>query len=232
MFLTTMTIGLQYLSCMIIGYYITQFYPIQKIITSFSNQLPIIKVNYNIQSQNIKCLNTSTQIESKIKLVNVSYEKSPFFDRFPVFEKIYKYLIPFKLQNNLLNMYFNNIQIELPQLINSKILNVLIYGYPSDDFDCLCYAHYLNDVKYTPKYYNSQLWIQTKFDKNQLKPGHTIIMYDDNQNISHFAVYLDQGLYISKFGTTGGVYVSDLSSMKKYYNSNDVYQIIPRYLTA
>ncbi|KKR69735.1 MAG: hypothetical protein UU12_C0038G0012, partial [Candidatus Woesebacteria bacterium GW2011_GWA2_40_7b] len=119
--------------------------------------------------------------------------------------------------------------VELPEDMLQNMANYLanknnITGH----FDCASFAHAANGIQYESPNYNPSNWIQSEFDGN-INPGETVIIEDkDKPNMfNHFAIYLGDDLYISKFGGAGPLIVSDLDAMKKGFDGDSVFKLKP-----
>ncbi len=75
------------------------------------------------------------------------------------------------------------------------------------------------------------MWIINSLkSEDDLKPGDTIFISRVNtpyQGITHFAIYIGYGLYLSKFGNLGRLIVTSLNEMKKGFGGNFVFSAIP-----
>ncbi len=119
--------------------------------------------------------------------------------------------------------------VELPEDMLQNMANYLanknnITGH----FDCASFAHAANGIPYESPKYDPSNWVQSDFDGN-INPGETIIMEDKNKPnlFNHFAIYLGDGLYISKFGSSGPLIVSDVDGMRKGFGSDKVFKLKP-----
>lgn len=103
-------------------------------------------------------------------------------------------------------------------------------------FDCGSFAHFINDIPYQFSNYRAESWdMRLLNDENNLKPGDTIALTKtDNPNdfsdgdITHFAIYLGDSLYLSKFGSKGKLIVANLEEMKKGFGGDYFFQANPK----
>jgi len=103
-------------------------------------------------------------------------------------------------------------------------------------FDCASFVHFVNDVPYQFGNCQAKNWnMRLLSDENNLKPGDTIaIAKIDNPNnfsdedITHFAIYLGDSLYLSKFGSKGKLIVANLEEMKKGFGGEYFFQANPK----
>lgn len=101
----------------------------------------------------------------------------------------------------------------------------------TEKYDCADFAHELNGVEYEHANYDPEKWEYINY-YSILKPGDTILMKkssDTNpKNFDHFAIYLDDGLFLSKHGNIGPLIVTGLEEMKTLFESDSVFQIRPK----
>ena len=126
-------------------------------------------------------------------------------------------------------------RIDLPDEMLKRIAQYIRdeSGEPLKDFDCASFAHYVSGVPYEFGNFDPQKWnVHPLPDESNFKPGDIVmIVSTDNPSsfeankIVHFAVYLNSGLYISKFGRTGKLIVASLEEMKKGFQGNYAYQV-------
>jgi hypothetical protein len=100
-------------------------------------------------------------------------------------------------------------------------------------FDCSSFAHFVNDIPYEFSNFFHHKWeIKLIKDKKNLNSGDTIFISEsedlDDLKITHFAIYLGNNLYISKFGNAGKLMVTNLEEMKKGFGGRFCFQAIPR----
>ncbi len=117
----------------------------------------------------------------------------------------------------------------LPEAMSARILDYLRLGRaPSSPFDCNCFAHYMNGVDYLFGKFDRQKWVvEPMVDESSLKEGDTIIIGHDRQMLTHFAIYLGEGYYLSKFGSSGPLIVADLPAMKIGFGGEVVFRTHP-----
>lgn len=98
-------------------------------------------------------------------------------------------------------------------------------------FDCASFAHYANGIPYVFSHFDPSFWNVEAFAESSMKPGDTVAIHnggDRLEDITHFAIYLGDGLYISKFGTAGRLIVSNIDEMKKGFAGEDVVKVSPK----
>lgn len=96
-------------------------------------------------------------------------------------------------------------------------------------FDCVSFAHMINGIPYEFGKYNSANWEMTPFN-GYLNVGDTISICNsdsESRRDNHFAIYVGDGLYLSKFGGPGPLIVTDLTEMKKGFDGDLVYKMKP-----
>ena len=105
-------------------------------------------------------------------------------------------------------------------------------------FNCLSFAKHANGLpqsqsaegipQFEPHYWD----ICPMDDEASLKSGDTVFIAElpdpTEYSATHFAVYLNDGLYLSKFGNTGPLIASSLPEMKKGFGGDHTFQIVPR----
>lgn len=117
--------------------------------------------------------------------------------------------------------------LDLPESVKTQLLKYLMN--PPEPCDCNCFAHAINNVKFKMGIFDDSSWMITKFvGESYLYPGDTIYIEKAKDTFTHFAVYLGQGLYISKFGYRGPLIVTSLEAMKYAYDADQVWIIRPR----
>lgn len=117
----------------------------------------------------------------------------------------------------------------LPPEMNSRIIAYLkAGGAPSVPFDCNCFAHFMNGKEYEFNRFSYSEWqIEEYSSEKNLVPGSTILIGHDRTNITHLAIFLGSGFYLSKFGTCGPLIVTTLDQMKKGFGGNVVFVARP-----
>jgi hypothetical protein len=104
------------------------------------------------------------------------------------------------------------------------------------DFDCGSFAHFMAGVPYTSGIFNPEDWdISLLVDESEQKAGDIIMIGGDEdytvqntdvqKTITHLAVYLGSGLYLSKFGASGKLIVANIEEMKKGFGGTTVYRL-------
>ena len=94
-----------------------------------------------------------------------------------------------------------------------------------EEFDCVSFVHFVNDMPYERGHFNPLYWdISFLSDDNNLKSGDTIFIASPQnpanfnaKEITHFAIYLGDELYLSKGGSAGPMIVTTLEEMKHGY---------------
>lgn len=126
-------------------------------------------------------------------------------------------------------------KVELSDINNRRLLkyfqldvfhNLNIYK----DFDCYAFISFLSDVKYFPQD------PEFEYIKKTPKVGDVVALANSDQipeSILHWAFYLGDNLYLSKFGKSGKgpqafVEIMDLKNMMQLYNCNLVFVSVPK----
>lgn len=98
-------------------------------------------------------------------------------------------------------------------------------------FDCSSFAHFLNGVPYEFGRLRDEKWdINQITSDDHLRAGDTIAITNGENfsKITHLAVYVADGVYISKFGTGGGIVFATLEEMKKGFGGEFVFKLEPK----
>lgn len=91
-------------------------------------------------------------------------------------------------------------------------------GPPTRPFDCNCFAHLLNGVTYKFESFQTRLWsLEQVVDPEAIRLGDTLLLGYSKNEITHVAVNIGDGLYISKFGIDGPVLVTTLDALQLIY---------------
>lgn len=100
------------------------------------------------------------------------------------------------------------------------------------DHDCASFAHAANGISYTFADFDPNKWNFSSFSDSDIKAGDTILITGEpeitSQDFKHFAIYLADGLYLSKFGETGNLIVNDLPSLKKLFDGDNIHLAAPK----
>ena len=120
----------------------------------------------------------------------------------------------------------------LPEKVKKQILKYFNSGY-SGPCDCNCFAHYVNEVDFEFGRLKNSSWITSEISTEAiLSPGDTIMIGKSENEITHLAVYLGEGLYLSKFGTFGGLIVTTLRGMKMGFGGTKTWLTRPARLDS
>lgn len=124
--------------------------------------------------------------------------------------------------------------VSLPENILKNIAQYLREN-PSEkgSFDCFSFVHYVNGIPYVFGEFRFKPWdIRHLTHTKNLNPGDTIFIaksrWPKNTDITHFGIYLNNGLFISKFGDLGKLIVTDLEQMKKAFGGRHIFQARPK----
>ena len=86
----------------------------------------------------------------------------------------------------------------------------------------------MNGVEYQFGVFENQKWTVERLENEELlKEGETIIIGHHPRRLTHLAIYIGDGLYLSKGGTIGALIVADLPSMKIGFGGDEVYRASP-----
>lgn len=118
--------------------------------------------------------------------------------------------------------------VQWPRAMTMRFLEYLrIGGMGLKPYDCNMFAHDMNGVPCRMGWFDRDQWHVKANDHSKLLPGDTI-MITANGYFVHFAIYVGQRFYLSKFGTRGSLFLADLQQMKQFYDGDAVYCIIPK----
>ena len=126
-------------------------------------------------------------------------------------------------------------KIQLPEAMLLKIAEYFRTYEKSgaiEDADCAMFAYFVNGVPFSgpPK---SEDWIMNRLDESALAIGSTVILgsrvaHDPEKiNIIHWAIYLGDGLYLSKAGKEKLIALN-MADMKKMYGVGMALQVSPK----
>lgn len=98
-------------------------------------------------------------------------------------------------------------------------------------FDCSSFVHFVNGIPYDLGNLKIENWEHSPLEEKKLEPGSTIMITESKDGINHqpthLAIYLGNGLYLSKFGRKGNLIATDLAEMKKGFGGEFVFKMIP-----
>lgn len=124
--------------------------------------------------------------------------------------------------------------LSFPEEMARKLIKFFKIRKLPENFDCGMFARYL--IGESCRYYQYDPWITDHFNKgikieeSQLSSGDIIFIEDGDGAIQHWAIYIGEGLYISKFGRVGKVGIATLAEMRKlYYKCDDNLYTVQKY---
>lgn len=111
----------------------------------------------------------------------------------------------------------------LPSVVAKNLTTYLQNGAPEEEFSCTQFVRYLHGLAYDRHTFNYDEWDFNYFSTQQkLQPGDVLMFADVSEGTAdHCAVYIGEGLYLSKYGEYG-VGVSDLTSLQQLYPTPDL----------
>lgn len=153
--------------------------------------------------------------------VRVVYLECPGMPRVYLQEHLRSTTGPFAAVHVLQQQYDGTTnELVLPERTAQRLLEYLNYGPQTRPFDCMDFGHFIADVPYAHGEFIPKHW---KFEPvahgRDFEPGDLVALADGNPGqpnvqLKHAGVYLGNGLFLWKFGSINGLFVSDLSSMK------------------
>ncbi len=120
--------------------------------------------------------------------------------------------------------------INLPEEILGKIAAFIREDHRREGkFDCSSFVHFANGIPYEFGSLVISKWDVSDFDESQLLPGDSVMISKDPEHtdVTHLALYLGEGLYLSKFGNGGKLIVTTMRNMKKAFEGKYVFRIQP-----
>lgn len=128
-----------------------------------------------------------------------------------------------------------NTQVVLSPSVKARLLEYFRVWPPVEPFDCNGFVHFINDVPFKFCSFDFSRWRLSPYsDGVVIKAGQSILIGHSVpgtagssqpvfQSSTHLAVYLSDGLFLSKFGTTEGLIVADLVAMKRGFGGDSVW---------
>jgi hypothetical protein len=125
-----------------------------------------------------------------------------------------------------------DVVVTLPSNLQSKLLEYLTSGAPSEPFDCSSFVHFLYNIEYQFAHFDASKWdINVLASEEELAIGQAILINesdsDYSKNITHLAIYMGEGLYLSKFGRSGKLIVATLESQKVGFGGDTAWSMTP-----
>jgi hypothetical protein len=101
------------------------------------------------------------------------------------------------------------------------------------NMDCSAFAHLLNDIPHQFAKFDPNRWdLLLLSNEDDLKIGDTVLLSTGESalgsEIVHFAIYIGDGLYISKFGTSGSLITTTLEEMRKGFGGEFLFKGTPK----
>lgn len=129
-------------------------------------------------------------------------------------------------------------EIDIPAADKNNMLTYLIDGVPPVEFDCQSFIHAVKWVKMRQHGENISIlpnkWCMYEKKINELRSWDCVCLfkYFENQRstygkVQHFAYYLWNGLFISKFWANGSVCISSLQEMHDFYWTKEFVYMSP-----
>ncbi|MDZ4082466.1 MAG: NlpC/P60 family protein [Bdellovibrionales bacterium] len=121
--------------------------------------------------------------------------------------------------------------IELPNAMKARLVEYIRNGGPPKKglegsneirsecrFDCNSFVHYVTGVSYEYGKFSTDQWTLSRIDyQNPIQLGDVILIGYGDREINHVAINIGDDLYISKFGASGPVLVTDLTTLQMAY---------------
>lgn len=106
--------------------------------------------------------------------------------------------------------------------ISNRLIQFLLYiltNEVDETLDCTHFARYVTNNLETDWKHFEQVVIYDQNPDKYLKPGDLIAIANAKQ-LTHFAVYLGNNLFLSRYGTGGPVLITSLDHMLEFYQSD------------
>lgn len=125
--------------------------------------------------------------------------------------------------------------ISLPEKMLSNIAKYIQGEHNrKEDTDCAYFVHYAKGIPYKFGHFKTKSWnINLLSNEDALNPGDIIIIAQTenpvqftNHDITHFAIYLGDSLYLSQGGKNQKLIVASVEEMKKGFGGNNFYKAI------
>lgn len=96
-------------------------------------------------------------------------------------------------------------------------------------FDCHSFVHFVHNIPFIKGYLDVNKWKMVQSVEKDLVVGDAVFLSKSKEfdNIVHSAIYLGNGRYLSKFGSTGKLVVTDLANIKKGWEGEYIFQARP-----
>ncbi len=97
-------------------------------------------------------------------------------------------------------------------------------------FDCHSFVHYCHDIPFIKGYLDWEYWNILKSEETALEVGDAVFLSSSNtlEGVVHSAIYMGNGRYLSKFGSSGKLVVTDLDNMKKGWSGDILFRAKPK----
>ncbi len=120
--------------------------------------------------------------------------------------------------------------VELPEAMLERIATFIQEDHKREGkFDCGSFVHFANGIDYEFSQFFIGKWDITDFDEQNMVSGDSIMISKDpeHMNVTHLAIYLGDGLYLSKFGVGGKLIATTMDEMKKGFAGQYAFKMRP-----
>lgn len=130
----------------------------------------------------------------------------------------------------VLQTSFGKKELVLPEKIYTRLINYFREKkHLLQDFDCASFVFFLYDMPFDDRTIWPQIWHFDKIEEEKNVQAGDIVLVcardADELVVKHMAIYLSDGLYISKFGDKGNIIFATLDEMKKGFLGTEVHRI-------
>ena len=166
---------------------------------------------------------------SGIKGISISRDKSnPGYDYYKLL-----YLSRTKKVSIILREKDEGKEIKLPSDMLQRMAEYLAKkAKMKEPFDCASFVHAINGIPYDYGHFYPHKWEITDLN-NSMDVGSSVaftkraFLFEKNK-YTHLAIYLGDGLYLSKNGTDNALFVTDIDTLRKLYGNGKIYKLKPK----
>jgi len=138
--------------------------------------------------------------------------------------------------NKACKIILDSIELELQDsIMNYRLSKFIVEHNKVNRLDCAAFIHALHNIRYSKYSLDIDKWnINTLTNSNisNLKAGDCIILTENfdeaNEKISHYALHLKNGIFLSVFGAGGSLRTTNIKNLKKFYPCEGIYKITPK----
>lgn len=119
-------------------------------------------------------------------------------------------------------------QVRLPNEIQDRLVEYFKYQPDQMElYDCVSFVYFIKRMPYEYGNFDINQWNFTPIKNERiLRIGDVILITEgplENLLFRHMAIYIGDGIYMSKFGTTGGIIFATLEEMNTGFSGNTAF---------